>query len=205
MSRSSEPDPHALGGALQHPTHDQTNSTLLQRLNENWHERALKLFMVVVLAHWAEHLAQAFQVYALGWPVPESRGVLGMWFPWLVSSELLHYGYAIVMLVGIWILKPGFLGRSRVWWNISLAIQFWHHVEHALLQGQAIAGRNLLDSPVPMSVVQFWIPRVELHLIYNSLVFIPMVIGMYYHMFPSTESARRMRCTCAVRPHLATA
>ena len=44
-------------------------------------------FMVIVLAHWAEHLAQAFQIYGLGWPVPEARGVLGVFFPWLITSE----------------------------------------------------------------------------------------------------------------------
>src|SRR6185436_4771418 len=153
-------------------THPKTAS-FLRSLNTVWHERALQLFMVIVLAHWAEHLAQAFQIYALGWPVPQSRGVLGLWYPWLVKSEVLHYSYALVMLIGLWILRTGFIGTSRLWWNISLGIQFWHHIEHALLQGQAIAGRNLFHSPVPTSIAQLWIPRVELHLIYNSIVFIP--------------------------------
>ncbi len=173
---------------------------LLGRLNNEWHERALQLFMVIVLAHWAEHLAQAFQIYALGWAVPDARGVLGMPFPWLVKSELLHYGYALVMLVGIWVLRPGFVGTSRTWWTISLGIQFWHHIEHALLQGQAIVGANLFGAPVPMSIAQLWIPRVELHLIYNTIVFVPMVIGMYYHLFPSEAEAAEMRCSCAYRP-----
>src|SRR5438132_5722586 len=31
-------------------------------------------------------------------------------------SEVLHYGYALIMLVGIWTLLPGFVGRSRAWW-----------------------------------------------------------------------------------------
>jgi hypothetical protein len=37
---------------------------------------------------------------------------------------------------------------------------------------------------------------VELHLIYNTIVFVPMVVAMYYHLFPppSTEAPR---CTCA--------
>lgn len=180
-------------------------SRLIDRLNSDWHERALQLFLVIVLAHWAEHLAQAFQVYALGWSVPDSRGVLGMWFPWLVSSELLHYAYALVMLVGIWVLLPGFSGKSRTWWIASLVIQFWHHIEHALLQGQALVGHNLFNSPVPMSIAQIWIPRVELHLLYNSAVFIPMVIGMYYHMFPPEGEVSHARCTCAVRPRRALA
>lgn len=178
---------------------------LVRLLNTDWHERSLQIFLVIVLAHWAEHLVQAYQIYALGWPIEESRGVLGQWFPWLVSSELLHYGYALVMLVGIWVLLPGFAGISRPWWIASLVVQFWHHIEHALLQGQALVGQNLFNSPVPMSIAQIWIPRVELHLLYNSLVFAPMMVAMYYHMFPPEREAAQMRCTCAVRSRPATA
>ncbi len=64
---------------------------LYEKLNAQWHKPALQLFMFIVLAHWAEHLVQAFQVYVLGWPLPEARGVLGYWYPWLVKSESLHY------------------------------------------------------------------------------------------------------------------
>jgi hypothetical protein len=42
---------------------------LRERLNQEWHQRALQIFMVIVLGHWAEHLAQAFQIYVLKWPV----------------------------------------------------------------------------------------------------------------------------------------
>ena len=170
---------------------------LSYKLNHKWHERALQLFMVIVLAHWAEHLVQAWQIYALGWPIPDSRGVLGHWFPWVVKSEILHYGYALVMLIGLWALRSGFQGRSHVWWTIALWIQFWHHIEHGLLQAQAILGQNLLGSPVPLSIAQIWIPRVELHLFYNTIVFIPMVIGMYYHMFPPAEEEPHRGCSCA--------
>ena len=186
-------------------TTDSPAPKLLERLNGPWHERALQAFMVIVLAHWAEHLTQAFQIYALGWPVPQSRGVLGLWYPWLVKSEVLHYGYALVMLIGLWVLRSGFTGTSRLWWTAALAIQFWHHIEHGLLQTQAILGQNLFGSPVPMSIAQLWIPRVELHLIYNTIVFIPMMVAMYYHMFPPQGEAIQMRCTCAVHPRVATA
>jgi hypothetical protein len=178
--------------------------SLVERLNGVWHERSLQLFMAVVLAHWAEHLAQAFQIYVLGWPVPGARGVLGLAFPWLVSSELLHYGYAVVMLAGLWVFRGGFVGGARAWWTVALVIQFWHHIEHALLQGQAIAGQNLFDSPVPTSIAQLWFPRVELHLFYNSIVFIPMVIAMYKHMLPPAAERSAMRCSCAVQPRLRT-
>jgi len=44
--------------------------------------------------------------------------------------------------------------------------------------------------------VQIWVPRVELHLFYNTIVFIPMVVAMYYHMFPTKSDARAQKCTC---------
>lgn len=173
--------------------------SLIEKLNAEWHKPALQIYAAVVLAHWAEHLTQAFQIYVLGWPVPESRGVLGLWFPWLVKSETLHYGYAIVMLIGLWIFRSGFTGRSYKWWMVSLAIQFWHHIEHALLQGQALFQHNLFGRPVPFSIVQLWIPRVELHLFYNTIVFIPMAIAMYYHILPPKGEAPA-HCNCAWTP-----
>jgi len=33
-------------------------------------------------------------------------------------------------------------------------------------------------------------------------VFIPMVIAMYYHMFPPQGEEAHMRCTCAVQPRV---
>ena len=180
--------------------------TVVERLNAPWHERALQLFMVIVLAHWAEHLFQAFQIYALGWPVPQALGALGLVFPWLVKSELMHYGYALVMLAGLWVLRSGFTGvHDRRWWTIALAIQFFHHFEHLLLQGQFLLGANLLGRPVPTSLAQLWVPRVELHLFYNTIVFVPMVVAMYYHMFPPREETATQQCTCAWHTRLANA
>jgi hypothetical protein len=177
---------------------------MMQTLNTVWHERSLQIFMAIVLAHWAEHLVQAYQIYVLGWPIPESLGVIGYWFPWMFQSEFLHYGYALVMLIGIWILRTGFVGSSYTWWMISFWIQFWHHIEHGLLQFQAIIGYNLGGSPVPMSIAQFFIPRVELHLIYNTLVFVPMIVAMYKHMFPPSGEAAHMQCSCAIKPRKST-
>ena len=171
-----------------------------QKLNSVWHRRALNLFMFIVLAHWAEHLAQAWQIYVLGWTRPQSGGFLGLFFPWLVSSELMHYAYAIVMLIGFWVLRSGFSGTSRKWWIDALVIQFWHHIEHAVLQWQAITGHYWFGSPVPISFVQLLMPqfRPELHLFYNAIVFIPMVIAMYYHMFPP-KGEKAAACSCSLR------
>jgi hypothetical protein len=46
--------------------------------------------------------------------------------------------------------------------------------------------------------VQLVIPRLELHLFYNTIVFVPMVVGMYYHLFPNAGEAGKMRCACAL-------
>lgn len=171
----------------------------LTTLNTSGHKLGLQIFLVIVLAHWAEHIAQAIQIWVLGWPVPKARGVLGEWFPWLVKSEALHYGYAFIMLVALIALRGGFTGTARTWWNVALVIQIWHHFEHLLLLIQAHSGWHLAGKPVPTSILQLAFPRVELHLFYNTVVFIPMVIAMILHRRPTAPATGRApRCNCAV-------
>jgi hypothetical protein len=172
---------------------------LIDRLNGPSHRGAMYAFLTIVLAHWAEHIVQAYQVWGLGMPRHHALGVLGMRWPWLVHSEWLHYGYALTMLMGLWLLWPGMAGRARTWWGVALAIQFWHHMEHALLLGQALTGWRIAGNGPPVSIIQLVVPRVELHLFYNSIVFIPMVIGMLYHLFPSRGEAAKTTCSCALR------
>lgn len=172
------------------------NATFSEKLNTTWHERGLQAFMIIVLAHWGEHLFQAYQIYVMGWPRPKALGMLGLIWPGLIKSEELHYGYALVMLIGLWIFRKGFTGRSYTWWMVAFWIQFWHHIEHFLLIWQATFHHNFWGKPVPCSVLQLVFPRVELHLFYNSIVFIPMVIGMYYHMFPPKGEHGNVDCTC---------
>ncbi|WP_304454044.1 hypothetical protein [Nocardiopsis sp. YSL2] len=169
----------------------------MEALNTGRHRLCLRLFLVIVLAHWAEHIVQAVQIYVMDWPVPEARGLLGMPFPWLVTSEWLHYGYAFVMLVGLLLLLPGFTGRSKAWWITALLVQVWHHFEHLLLLTQAISGVNIAGMDAPTSLIQLLIPRVELHLLYNSVVFVPMVVAMYLHARPNEREREAMRCDCA--------
>ena len=166
-------------------------------LNTTYHRTALNVYLVIVLAHWAEYVAQAIQIWVLGWPIPEARGVLGLWFPWLVTSEALHYGYALIMLVAFILLRPGFTGAARTWWTIALGIQVWHHIEHLLLLAQAQTGVFLLGNEVPTSVVQLVVPRVQLHLFYNTVVFIPMIVAMVLHRRPSASEQAEQTCTCA--------
>ena len=102
--------------AISHPavpnvcTAPGTSASISEKLNTRWHERALQIFMFVVLAHWAEHLVQAYQVYVMGWPRPKALGLLGLWYPSLIRTETLHYGYALVMLIGLWVFRKGFTG-----------------------------------------------------------------------------------------------
>ena len=163
--------------------------------------------MVIVLAHWAEHLLQAFQIYVLGWPVPEARGALGYFFPWLVTSEMLHYGYALVMLVGLWLLRPGFTGvrRSELVDDGARRSSSSITSSTSCCRGRYLLGQNLFGRPVPTSIVQLWVPRVELHLFYNTIVFIPMMIAMYLPHVPAAgreqgSSSARARGTAGSAP-----
>ncbi|MBB6551908.1 hypothetical protein [Nonomuraea rubra] len=173
-----------------------TTAISVSTLNGRHHKAALTIFMVIVVAHWAEHLVQAVQVYAWGWPLADARGVLGLPFPWLVTSEWMHYGYALIMLIGLVLLRKGFTGSSRTWWNISLGIQVWHHMEHLLLLLQKLSGLYLMGRPVPTSVLQLIWPRMELHLFYNAIVFAPMVVAMLLHRRAGSHAGAT--CTCAV-------
>lgn len=175
---------------------------LTRKLNEEWHKPALLVFLVIVVAHWVEHLVQAFQVYGLHWHRPHAGGALGLFYPWLVTSEWLHYGYALVMLIGFIWLRHGFVGRGRLWWNIALAIQVWHHFEHLLLLIQALTYTPFFGATAPTSLLQLAFPRMELHLFYNAIVFAPMVIAMLYHRYPSAGEGHSAKCTCSPKGKL---
>lgn len=175
-------------------------SRIVRALNGRWHKLAMLIFMVVILSHLSEHIAQVFQLWVLGWPRKECMGLLGLAYPWMMKSEALHYGHALFMLVGLALLRPAVVGTARLWWDTAFAIQFWHHIEHALLFGQAIIHDNFNDFAAPVSIAQLvaqyfsgqpfagqpWMPRIELHLFYNLIVLIPMLVALYYHRFPPT-------------------
>jgi hypothetical protein len=175
----------------------QSRSGWITALNTQRHRLALVAFMVVVLGHWAEHGAQAVQIWGLDWPRPLARGVLGLFFPVLVKSEALHYGYALVMLAGLWILRLGFAGRARRWWGLAFKVQVWHHFEHVLLLFQGFTGVYFFGASEPTSMLQLVAPRVELHLFYNTVVFLPMIVAMWLHLRPNRAERAAMRCRCA--------
>lgn len=177
--------------------------SFIHKLNGVWHERALWLYALIVILHWMEHIVQAYQIFVLKMPRPASLGLLGMAFPWLVQTETLHFGYALFMLVGLFLLRPGFHGRSRLWWTIALVCQSWHFVEHSLLQLQAILGTHFFGLAVNASLLQIWFPRVELHLFYNTIVTLPMIVAIFYHLYPPLQEVAAHNvasCSCSRRP-----
>ena len=180
---------------------------LYERLNTRWHKTALLAFTAFVLFHWMEHIVQAYQFFVMHWSRQMSMGLLGMYYPWLMKTEALHYGFALVMLIGLWVLRKGFTGTSYTWWMVAFWIQFWHHFEHFILFYQAQTHQFWFGGSVPTSVGQILIPRIELHLIYNALVFIPMVVAMYYHVYPPAQDAGKAMCSCEHHraPHAAAA
>jgi hypothetical protein len=159
----------------------------------SFHARCLMLFVLGInIPHWAEHLVQAIQIWVFGWPREKALGVLGLIWPWMIKEEVLHTFYAIAMLIGLIVLLPGFTSASaKKWWALGLVIQSWHFFEHFLLWYQFNTHMNFWGKAVPTSVLQLWFPRVELHLVYNTIVTVPMIIAMIVYM------QRRSRRTTA--------
>lgn len=165
----------------------------LVELNGRRHRVALGLFMAFMAAHWVEHLVQAFQIWAFDTPRKKALGALGQAWPGLVRTEGLHYFYAVGMMLILLLLAPGFKGAARGWWMAAVVLQAWHFFEHSFLVYQFMTGYRFLGKPVQTSVVQAVIPRVELHLFYNAVVTIPIVVAMILHR----RSRERLACTCA--------
>ena len=184
-----------LNGVVQSQS-SQWIKSLHVRLNASWHRPALIAFLFLNVVHIMEHVFQAVQIFLLGWPRSLAGGMLGLIFPIWVTSEWLHYLYAIVVLAGLIILRPAIRGRARLFWDVALVIQFWHHIEHALLLSQTLFHRNLFGSAAPTSILQLFFPRVELHLFYNAAVLIPFLIALALHFFPSVRDNSMMTCGC---------
>ncbi len=142
------------------------------------HNLMLKIFAGLMIAHWLEHLVQAYQVWGLGYERHHAGGLLGQIFPWLMHSEWLHFGYAVLTFAGLLLLYRAFSGPALMWWKAAVVIQAWHLVEHTLLFAQAQGGFLLWGAKEPTSVLQLFFPRIELHLFYNSVVTFPIVIAM---------------------------
>lgn len=126
----------------------------------------MKIFLAVVVFHFVEHIAQMVQLYALHWLRPECLGILGLWFPWLIHSELLHLAYAVYMLGGLY-----WFDLKNRYWVCARYLQSFHLTEHVILMAQLLL---LLERT---GIGGLWFPRIELHFVYNLMVFVPMMMG----------------------------
>lgn len=151
-------------------------------------------FAALMIGHWLEHIFQAYQVYVMHMPRACALGMLGMKYPWLVKTESLHFGFAVFTTIGLLMLWHVYvtgkvasdqifiMPRSAPSWMAATYISIWHLFEHSLLFYQAIMHHNFWGRPVPTSVIQLFIPRIELHLFYNSMVTVPIAMSMYMMM-----------------------
>lgn len=130
------------------------------------------IFLLITFAHFAEHLVQMAQLYVLKKARNQSLGLIGSIFPALMKSELLHFFYALIMLIGLYYLGKKYkLGK---WWRLSCQLQSYHFIEHLILLIQAIFRFQ------KTGIGGLIFPRIELHFFYNLMVLIPMLIGLKY-------------------------
>ena len=165
--------------------HRQLNSTqpaTFKPFNQVWFRRLLMLYLVLIVSHFAEHVLQLIQAVILTWPRAEAGGLLGLWSPQLLTNESLHFSYNLMQLVGLLALSYSVAGHARRWWRIAIAVQLWHFFENFLLQSQSLTGIFLFNANMQTGVGELLLPRLELHFIYNALVFVPTIIGVVIYM-----------------------
>jgi hypothetical protein len=90
----------------------------------------------------------------------------------------MHFVYAILTFVGLAFLRGNFRDSALKWWTVAILIQVWHLLEHTLLFVQASGRFTLWGAKEPTSILQLFFPRIELHLFYNSVVTIPIIIAL---------------------------
>lgn len=132
----------------------------------------MKIFGALMIAHWLEHLFQAYQVYVMHMDRACALGMLGMKYPWLIRTESLHFGFALFTFVGI-IYAGWHYFESKFatkMWALGLVTAAWHLFEHVLLFSQAVSHSYLFGRSQPISIIQLIVPRIELHLFYNSII-----------------------------------
>lgn len=144
--------------------------------------KTLKAFMVLMVGHWAEHLYQVYQVWGMHMPRNCAMGILGTWFPVLMTGEWLHLGFAILTMMFVAATNTEFHGVARNWWIAAYIFSWFHLAEHLSLFSQAHTRHFWFGRSVPTSLIQYFIPRIELHLFYNSIVTILVLMAVYFKL-----------------------
>lgn len=133
---------------------------------------SMKIFMAIIALHWVEHLFQAYQVYVMHMDRACALGFLGMKYPWLIRTESLHFAFAMFTMLGMFFVGKNYFmsyGGTKAW-VIGFLWSVWHSIEHTLLFFQAVSHHYLFGHSTPISIIQLIVPRIELHLFYNSII-----------------------------------
>ena len=132
----------------------------IEKLNGPWHERALWVYLAIVIVHWVEHIFQAAQIWILGMPRPEALGALGLRVSLAgqVRGDALH-------LRGPDVRRPGPAAtrlprhRARRGGRRRWASRAGTCSSTRSCSSRRPSGQNLFGSPVPTSVLQQYVPR----------------------------------------------
>lgn len=140
----------------------------------------MKIFGALMIAHWLEHIFQAYQVYVLHMNRMCALGMLGMKYPWLVRTESLHFVFAWLTFVMFYFAGIGYFSSQSAikLWILGWAASFFHLVEHSLLFAQAVTHHYMFGATQPTSLLQQFFPRIELHLFYNSIITLLMILSL---------------------------
>lgn len=155
------------------------------------HDRILVFYMFIVLFHFIEHILQIIQFFFLGYTRSMAGGLLGEQFPDLLTNETLHFGYNLLLLLGIIVLFRGFKGNAQLWWMVAGMLQGWHFFEHAILQWQYVTGNYWFGADRQTSVLENFIPRIELHFMYNTVVTFAILVAVGLHLYQRHQESRR--------------
>jgi hypothetical protein len=68
-----------------------------------------------------------------------------------------------------------------------------------MLLAQTTVNKILFGSSEPTTILQLVIPRGELHLVYNAVVFVPVLVAVYFHLYSPGREVQASTCGCSHR------
>ena len=135
--------------------------------------------MILQGIHEIEHIVQVVQRTMLG--IGNGAGILGSAF----DIEPVHMVYNILFLGLLGVVYAGCrrdravvpMNHDRVMWllQVSFVFQIWHTIEHVVKMWQYY---TLGVNGTP-GILGYWIPVVYLHLGYNTLLYLPVVLAFF--------------------------
>ena len=97
-----------------------------------WPRVVLEVLLVVQVLHLGEHAAQMVQLYVLGWPPPNARGLVSTF-----DVEKIHFVWnAVVLATLVWLRARG---MRSAWLTATMVWAALHTSEHGFLLARALA------------------------------------------------------------------